>query len=171
MVAQPSADRLGALHGRRDNRSWQRSALSPRIQGRSRRARPDGTVRRFRDSAVRCTCPALAIRKSAVQAPLIAARRGCDQWHEAVASTNTRASAGLRLARLSSMHWNNHQPSYHWRQVLGTTVVLPPTNEEIAVRAHAKYVMRGTPQGGSLNDWLEGEQELLREKLVESHGR
>jgi hypothetical protein len=41
-----------------------------------------------------------------------------------------------------------------------------PTNDEIAERAYQIFVARGGEPGHDLDDWLEAESELLRERAV-----
>jgi DUF2934 family protein len=41
-----------------------------------------------------------------------------------------------------------------------------PTNDEIAQRAYEIFVSRGGEPGHDLDDWLQAESELLRERAV-----
>ncbi len=41
-----------------------------------------------------------------------------------------------------------------------SSIMNPPTQNEIAIRAHEIFLARGTAQGNDLEDWLQAELEL-----------
>jgi hypothetical protein len=42
-----------------------------------------------------------------------------------------------------------------------------PTHDEIAQRAHDRYLGRGASDGADVDDWLEAERELLEQRTSE----
>ena len=45
-----------------------------------------------------------------------------------------------------------------------------PTHDEIARRAHALWLRRGSPAGSAMDDWLEAERQLRREQTAAPRG-
>ena len=63
------------------------------------------------------------------------------------------------------MH-GDQKPSL-WRQASRSTELPSLSADEIAARAYAKFLARErVDTGAAVNDWLEAERELLREKLL-----
>jgi hypothetical protein len=54
-----------------------------------------------------------------------------------------------------------------WRQATGDTWC--PTQQDIALRAHAIYLQRNGTGGSDLADWLQAERELFFKRTCELH--
>ena len=52
-----------------------------------------------------------------------------------------------------------------------TTASKPPTHDEIAARAVQIYTKKGRPEGRDMENWLEAEAELHRERGIKSTKR
>jgi hypothetical protein len=50
---------------------------------------------------------------------------------------------------------------------LGVDSGLEPTYDEIASEAYARYLSRGSADGGDVSDWLEAEQMLRQRRRAE----
>jgi hypothetical protein len=106
---------------------------------------------------------------SAIQVNVVYRRREIQKPRQRVMTTRAICGCSFRGAPFANADRMDSPPAEHrmslWRHATRDFEV---SDKEIAARAYARYIRRQATDGSALQDWLEAERELLREKGLSS---